>query len=124
MSADKYLFSLPMWNFGVPYKLKHYVDVLVQPGYTFSYSPTEGYKGLVTGKPAVLICARGGAYSPGTGGEYLDMQKSYMETALEFIGISNIKSVIVEPTLKSTPEQLEKIKELAKEKARSIARNF
>jgi len=22
-SADKYLISLPMWNFGIPYKLKH-----------------------------------------------------------------------------------------------------
>ena len=48
--ADKYLFSLPMWNFGIPYKLKHYIDVLVQPTYTFSFSPKEGYKGLVTRK--------------------------------------------------------------------------
>jgi FMN-dependent NADH-azoreductase len=32
-SADKYLFSLPMWNFGIPYKLKHYFDVIVQPTY-------------------------------------------------------------------------------------------
>ena len=22
-SADKYIVSLPMWNFGIPYKLKH-----------------------------------------------------------------------------------------------------
>ena len=32
--ADRYLFSLPMWNFSVPYKLKHYIDLIVQPGYT------------------------------------------------------------------------------------------
>ena len=31
-SADKYVFSLPMWNFGVPYKLKHYIDIITQPG--------------------------------------------------------------------------------------------
>ncbi len=61
-SADKYLFSLPMWNFGIPYKLKHYIDVLTQPGQTFSFDPESGYSGLVTGKPAVLIYARGGAY--------------------------------------------------------------
>ena len=30
-SADKYIVSLPMWNFGIPYKLKHYIDLLVQP---------------------------------------------------------------------------------------------
>ncbi len=26
-SADWYLFSLPMWNFGVPYVLKHFIGV-------------------------------------------------------------------------------------------------
>src|SRR5208282_1338964 len=31
-SADKFVFSLPMWNFGIPYRLKHYIDLLVQPG--------------------------------------------------------------------------------------------
>jgi FMN-dependent NADH-azoreductase len=36
-SADKYLFSLPMWNFGIPYRLKHYIDLLVQPGLAFSF---------------------------------------------------------------------------------------
>jgi FMN-dependent NADH-azoreductase len=41
-NADKYLFSLPMWNFGIPYKLKHYIDVIVQPSYLFSFSPSEG----------------------------------------------------------------------------------
>ena len=65
-SADWYLFSLPMWNFGVPYVLKHLIDVIVQPGLTFSFSPTEGYKGLVTGKKAVAVYARGGAYGSGS----------------------------------------------------------
>ena len=27
-AADKYVFSVPMWNFGVPYVLKHYIDVV------------------------------------------------------------------------------------------------
>lgn len=123
-SADKYLISLPMWNFGIPYKLKHYVDVLVQPGYTFSYSPTDGYKGLVSGKPVILIYARGGAYGSGTGRENVDMQKSYMETILGFIGFSNIQSIVIEPTLKSTPEELEKITEVAKEQAKAMAGSF
>ena len=108
-SADKYAFSLPMWNFGVPYKLKHYFDVITQPTYTFSYSPDEGYKGLVTGKPAALIYARGGAYPPGTGAESYDFQKRYMELILGFIGFTELQSVVIEPTLESTPEELEKI---------------
>jgi len=100
-SADKYLLSLPMWNFGIPYKLKHYIDVLAQPGLTFSFIPGEGYKGLVTGKPIVVVYARGGAYGPGTGAEGYDQQSGYVRQVLGFIGFTDIQEVFVEPTLAS-----------------------
>jgi len=100
-AADKYLFSLPMWNFGIPYKLKHLLDVIVQPGLTFSFSPETGYAGLVTGRPAVVIYARGGAYGPGTGAEGYDAQSSYIRQILGFIGFTDIKEIFVEPTLAS-----------------------
>jgi len=122
--ADKYLISLPMWNFGIPYRLKHYIDVLVQPGYTFSFSPTEGYKGLVTGKPALLVYARGGAYGPGTGFEAMDFQKTYMEQILGFIGFTEIKSIVVEPTLMVSPEEKDKIVAGAVEEARKLAAGY
>jgi len=93
-SADKYLFSLPMWNFGI-----HFIDVLVQPGLAFSFTPEAGYKGLVTGKPAVAIYARGGAYGPGSGAESYDAQSSYLRQILGFIGFTDIKEIFVEPTL-------------------------
>ena len=123
IAADKYLFSLPMWNFGIPYKLKHYVDVIVQPGYTFSFSPAEGYKGLVTGKPLAVIYARGGAYGSGTGSESYDLQKAYLEHILGFIGFSDFQSILVEPTLVS-PEDKEKIMETAKQQVKSVAAGF
>jgi len=100
-SADKYLFSLPMWNFGIPYKLKQFIDVLVQPGLAFSFSPDTGYKGLITGKPAVAVYARGGAYGPGTGMEAYDSQSTYLKQVLGFIGFTDIKDIFVEPTLAS-----------------------
>ena len=56
---DKYVLSCPMWNFGVPYRLKQYIDVIVQPSLTVAFSPGKGYTGLVTGKPLMLILARG-----------------------------------------------------------------
>ena len=37
-SADKYLLSLPMWNFSIPYRLKHYIDLLVHRELTFRYA--------------------------------------------------------------------------------------
>jgi len=100
-TADKYLFSLPMWNFGIPYKLKHFIDVLVQPGLAFSFSPETGYTGLIAGKPAVVVYARGGAYGPGTGAEGYDAQSTYFRQILGFIGFKDIKEVFVEPTLAS-----------------------
>lgn len=120
-SADKYLFSLPMWNFGVPYRLKHYIDVITQPGLTFTFSPAEGYKGLVTGRPAVVIYARGGEYVDG--GASYDFQKPYMELWLRFIGFTDVRNMVVEPTL-GDPSAAEKSKTAAVESARTIARTF
>jgi FMN-dependent NADH-azoreductase len=97
-SADKYLFSLPMWNFGIPYKLKHYIDVLAQPGQTFSFDPASGYSGLVTGKPVAVVYARGGAYGSDQA-KGMDLQKGYMDLLLGFIGFKEIHSIMVEPTL-------------------------
>jgi FMN-dependent NADH-azoreductase len=38
-AADHYLISTPMWNFSIPYKLKHYIDIISQPGLTWTFSP-------------------------------------------------------------------------------------
>lgn len=121
--ADKYLFSLPMWNFGIPYKLKHYIDVIVQPGYTFSFSPEEGYKGLVTGKPVTAIYARGGAYGPATGMGNYDLQKPYLELILGFIGFSDFRMITIESTL-GPREEKERNMEAARELAKTVASKF
>jgi FMN-dependent NADH-azoreductase len=39
---DMYVVSSPMWNFGIPYRLKQYIDVIVQPSLTYAYSPEKG----------------------------------------------------------------------------------
>jgi len=103
-SADKYVMAVPMWNFGIPYRLKQYVDILVQPGYTFSYTPEEGYKGLVTGKRVFVVYSRGGEYVPGSDAEAFDLQKRYLELILQFIGFRDIRTIIVEPTLQGGPD--------------------
>ena len=98
-SFDKYVFNVPMWNFGVPYVLKQYIDILTQPGITFSYDPSEGYRGLVTGKKAFVVYARGGEYEEGTQAASLDHQKPWLNFALSFIGITDLSSVEVDGTL-------------------------
>ncbi len=122
--ADKYVFAVPMWNFGIPYRLKQYIDILVQPGYTFTYDPAKGYSGLVTGKPAFVAYARGGEYPEGTPDEAYDYQKKYLELILGFIGFTDIRSVVVEPTLMGGPDVAAKRTAEAVAKAQQMAKSF
>jgi FMN-dependent NADH-azoreductase len=120
-SADKYVLAVPMWNFSIPYRLKQYIDLLVQPGYTFSYSPDAGYQGLISGKPMLVVFARGGEYPQGSEAEAVDLQIRYIELIFGFIGFKDINSVVVEPTLQGGPDvagvkrqgAIEKVKEIA-----------
>jgi FMN-dependent NADH-azoreductase len=122
-SADKYVLAVPMWNFGIPYRLKQYLDIIVQPGYTFSFSPQEGYKGLVLGKPVFVAYSRGGAYPKGSAEEAFDLQTKYFQLALGFIGFTDIRTLIVEPTLAS-PDVAKQRRAEAIAKAKEMANSF
>lgn len=122
-SADKYAMAVPMWNFGIPYRLKQYLDILVQPTYTFSFSPKEGYKGLVLGKPVFVAYSRGGAYEKGTPSEAFDLQTKYLQLVLGFIGFTDIRTLIVEPTL-AGPDVAKTKREEAIAKAKEMAKSF
>lgn len=98
-SADKYLITVPMWNFGIPYRLKQYIDIITQPGMAWSYSPEESYKGLLKNKSVVVIYTSGDRYGQGTGFEAFDLQKPYINLWLNFIGISNVIELKLEGTL-------------------------
>ena len=106
-SFDKYVLSSPMWNFGIPYRLKQYIDVIVQPSLTVSYSPEKGYVGLVTGKPLALILARGGAIKPAILRQTFDFQESYLRCIFGFIGVTDVRSICIQGTMQSSGEQLE-----------------
>jgi FMN-dependent NADH-azoreductase len=122
--ADKYVMAIPMWNFSIPYRLKQYIDVIVQPGQTFTVDSGGNYKGLVTGKPAFVVFARGGEYAKGTPAEQYDQQSKYVESILRFMGFTDIRSLMVEPTLAGGPEVAEQKRTAAIEKARQLAGEF
>ena len=63
LDADIYLLTAPMWNFGIPYALKYYIDAIVQPGYLFRYDEAGQPQGLVLGKRMVCVTSRGADYS-------------------------------------------------------------
>jgi FMN-dependent NADH-azoreductase len=121
-AAQIYVFAVPMHNFSIPYTLKHYIDLIVQPGYTFSYSPEEGYCGLLQDRRAFCVYARGGAYSGEAAA--LDFQQPYLETILNFIGITQRQALVVEPTLQDDPQAIEDTVQVAIKQAREAAAVF
>jgi len=122
-SADKYVFSIPMWNFGIPYILKHYIDILTQPGLTFTFSPEKGYDGLIKNKPAVIVYASGGTYGENSGAKALDYQKPYFELWLKFIGFTSIQEIIVDGTL-ADKNTFETTLKTATQQAEKLAKTF
>lgn len=122
-AADKYVFSLPMWNFGVPYRLKHYIDAITLPGENWSWSAGEGYRGLLQGKRAALVYSSAGGYPLGPPGHDRDFQKPYMRTWLEFLGITDVVELNAAPTL-AAPQALAATLAEARLDAQRMAESF
>ena len=118
ISADAYLISTPMWNFSIPYTLKHYIDVIVQPKYLFRYTD-KGVEGLVKNKKMVVISSRGGDYSSDDGRKS-DFQEPYLRFVFGFVGISDITFINAQPMNMGEELQKKSIRE-SQEKAESIA---
>jgi FMN-dependent NADH-azoreductase len=98
-AADAYLFSVPMWNAGVPYVLKQWIDIITQPGMLFGFDPATGYTGLVPGKKAAAIYTSG-VYAPGVPIEYgTDFHSSFLTDWLRFVGVTDVTEIRFQPTL-------------------------
>jgi FMN-dependent NADH-azoreductase len=117
-TADLFLISTPMWNFSIPYMLKHYIDLIVQPKYLFHYKEGGGTEGLVQGKKMVVITSRGGQYTGETKG--FDFQEPYLRTIFGFVGITDIDFINAQPMDMGKELQKEKIGEAA-EAAKHLA---
>ncbi|QHC96749.1 MULTISPECIES: FMN-dependent NADH-azoreductase [unclassified Pseudomonas] len=120
--ADILVMSVPLWNYSIPYKLKHYIDLVSQKDILFSFDPQLGPQGLLHGKTAVVAYARGldfSAQSTTPAGRF-DFQKPYMQAWLEFVGITDVHALIVEKTILG--EDLDRNSRLlASQQARDLA---
>ena len=89
--ADVLVLGLPMYNFGVPSQLKAWFDHIARAGVTFKYTG-QGSVGLLTGKKAYVLAARGGLYA----GTAADTQTQYVRQFLAFLGIEDVEFIYAE----------------------------
>lgn len=89
MSADVYLLTVPMWNLGIPYALKYYIDAIVQPGYLFRYTPDGQVEGLVKDKTMLLVISSGSDYQSQPMASY-NFVESYLRAIFGFVGLTNV----------------------------------
>ena len=89
--ADVIVLGLPMYNFGIPSTLKAYFDHIARAGVTFRYTD-KGAVGLLRGKKAYVIAARGGNYL----GTPNDFVTGYVRQFLAFVGIDDVEFIYAE----------------------------
>jgi FMN-dependent NADH-azoreductase len=121
--ADRVLISTPMWNFSIPYRLKQWFDVIVQPGLTFRFDPSIGYQPLLNDRPTVVIIASGDDFITGMNRGRPDMATPYLREVLRFIGISDVRFVPIGPTA-GPAEPIKAARETAHRRLAELARLF
>jgi FMN-dependent NADH-azoreductase len=123
--ADKLLLAVPLWNFGIPYRLKQLIDLISQKDILFSFDG-YGLQGLLKARKALVVYARGLDYlskTSSTPAATYDFQKPYMETWLRFVGVTEISSIVVEKTLFGPESDIES-RTKAKQQAATLAAEF
>jgi len=93
-AADLLVIGAPMYNFGMPTVLKSWFDHVLRAGATFNYT-ASGPEGLMKGKRALIVTARGGIYSEGPNAAN-DFVVPHLRTLLGFIGITDVEIVYAE----------------------------
>ncbi len=89
MAADVYLLTVPMWNLGIPYALKYYIDAIVQPGYLFRYLEDGQVEGLVKNKTMLLVISSGSDYTTQPYASF-NFVESYLRAIFGFVGLTDI----------------------------------
>jgi len=121
-AADFYLFSVPMWNHGIPYILKQFIDVVSQPGMIFRFDPQKGYTGLLAGKRAVVVYTSA-VYGPERPAAFgTDFQAPYFSGWLAWAGVTDISEVSFRPNLATADAVASR--QAAHAAARDIAKTF
>lgn len=115
--ADVYVVNTPLWNNGIPYVLKQFIDLVTQPGWAFGFDPASGYSGLMTGKRAFVVHASG-VYHEGIQPNFgSDFATPYLADWFNFIGVTQLEQIHVAPTVVNVDYATTKAKAIARAEA-------
>lgn len=89
LAAERYIFSVPMYNFSIPFNFKAYIDYIVRIGRTFSIENGQ-FEGLAGGRKILLITTRGIEYSTKLHYFGWDCQEPALRCPFQFIGVTDI----------------------------------
>lgn len=97
-TATDYVFGVPMYNFSVPAGFKAYIDQIVVPGRTYTYTGdgSGSRTGLLKGKKATVIMSRGWLYRDGSPLSSCNLQEPWIRMILGFVGVADIEFVVAE----------------------------
>ncbi|MFC2751755.1 MAG: FMN-dependent NADH-azoreductase [Cardiobacterium sp.] len=100
-AAPRLVIAYPMYNFGIPARLKDWIDSIVVPDETFRYNANGNPEGLLTTHKALILQASGGVFSEG-GRAAMEHTVPYLQDVLRLLGFVSVDAVRAEGTTKTT----------------------
>lgn len=97
--ADRIVLGVPMWNWSIPYKLKHLIDLAAQRNLLFTYDGVHFGPAIDVAR-ADVIAVRGQYYGEDgpTPGSLFDHQIAYVEFFLRTIGVRDVRTLVIDET--------------------------
>lgn len=121
LSFDLWLFSTPMWNFGLPYRLKQYLDLVIQPTMAFTNDQSGAVTPHGTDKVAILVGAGALDIRPGSPLEALDFSLAHLAQCLHvYFGVPAVHQIRAVPTF-GDGEMVEQAMASARAEAEQLA---
>ena len=101
IDADKYVFVTPEWDLGFPAEFKMYIDTVCVIGKTFRYTP-NGPEGLLKnrGKKCLHFYGSSNLHKK----EQLYNGISYFSFIMNFIGVDDVETIIVNESRPNTDD--------------------
>lgn len=123
LTCDRLLITTPMWNFNMPWKLKQWLDTVIQARVTFAYT-ADGPKGLLTCKKAAIVGSRGGKYpADGDPRQTMDFLTTSLKASLAWMGIRDVETCFADG-IDADPNRAEQIIGAAERQARSLGEGW